>query len=73
MKRAYLFLVCAVVLINCGYSQWKDPDNFKFCWKVDNLKGKVKSVVELAYELENGTGIKKKRSLNGVVLIIMIL
>ena len=62
MKKVYMFFLCAFVLINCGYSQWFASDNFKFCWKVDNLKGKVKSIIELGYELEKGSGVIKKDS-----------
>lgn len=65
MKKAYLFLVCAVVLVNCGYTQWIDPYNFKFCWKVDNLKGKVKSFTEFGYSFEKLSGGVEQKKLFG--------
>jgi hypothetical protein len=67
MKKVYMFFLCAVVLINCGYSQWIDPYNFKFCWKVDNLKGKVKSFTEFGYSFEMLSGVIQATGSNGEV------
>ena len=67
MKKSYLFLVCAVVLFNFGYTQWNNDGNFK-CWneeliyKVDNLKGKIKSFTFFCYRLEKlSGGVEQKK------------
>lgn len=68
MKKAYLFFVCAVALFNYGYTQWNNDGNFK-CWndeliyKVDNLKGKVKSYTFFCYRLEKESGGVEEKKL----------
>jgi hypothetical protein len=70
MKKAYLFFVCAVALFNYGYTQWNNDGNFK-CWndeliyKVDNLKGKVKSYTFFCYRFEKESGGVEQKKLFG--------
>lgn len=71
MKKAYLFFVCAVALFNYGYTQWNNDGNFK-CWndeliyKVDNLKGKVKSYTFFCYRFEKESGGVEQKKLFGM-------
>jgi hypothetical protein len=73
MKKAYLFFVCAVALFNYGYTQWNDDGNFKrwnedLIYKVDNLKGKVKSITLFCYRLEKLSGGVEQKKLIGKVI-----